>query len=1070
MHKCFYYLAIFFTTISCNQSIEKPEYTAEIWENPEWENPEVFQINREAPSASFYRYTSIEDALENDSWENSPLYKSLNGTWKFYYAENPTKRPTEFFKENFDLRGWDSIQVPSNWEIQGHGIPFYTNITYMFPANPPYIPHEINPVGSYVREFAIPETWDDKDIYLHFEGVSGAMYIWVNGKKVGYNEGSKTPAAYNITEYVQVGKNSIAIQVLRWSDASYLEDQDFWRLSGIDRDVYVYATNKTTLKDIKVISDLTDDYSNGHLEVQLALKNASKNVPLLTEIQLLDGDIEVYNEAKKVEDREGGISMDFTKAIPNVKTWNAETPNLYTLLISLLKEDGTVLETTSIKVGFRKIEIKNNQFLVNGKAVLLKGVNLHDHNDKTGHVVSEKLTFKDLELMKQNNLNAIRCSHYPKNPHFYRMCDTYGFYVIDEANIEIHGMGATNQGLDENLEVQKIHPAYLPQWKAMHLDRTIRMFERDKNHPSIITWSLGNESGNGANFFATYDWLKSHDKTRPVQYEGATSYENTDIQAPMYMRIPNMIAYAENNPKRPLIQCEYAHAMGNSVGNLQEYWDVIEKYDVLQGGFIWDWVDQGLLTKSEDGEEYWAYGGDLGGKDFQNDGNFCLNGLVNPDRTAHPSLHEVKKVYQYVKFKATNAEIGDITIKNDYDFINLNQFAFRWKLFKNGLEIAKGDLPTLDILPGDSKRINIALPKLNTGEGEYFLNLYAYTRETTPLVPKNHIVAYEQFQLSDFIPDTFTTTNSNGGLEIYSKEKVVTILGNGFEVQFNSEKGELTSIDYGNGNILVKGITANFWRATTDNDFGYDMPKKLKVWKDATANQELGKTTLDLSSENGSLDVLELNETPFKIDNGTIHITTEYTLPSVQGGVGLTYDINDKGEIRVTTKLSNISKDLPVLPRFGNNFIIKKEYENVNWYGRGPFENYQDRKTAALVGKYGAKVDDLYYPYIRPQENGNRSDVRWVTFKNANGAGIQVYTLDLFDFSAHHQYNSDFDAGESKQQRHTIDIVERDLININIDYKQMGVGGDNSWGLMALDEYQIQPENLSFSYIIKPLR
>ncbi len=1067
MHKSIIFIVVSVMFISCDKKVEKPVYSAEKWENPEWENPEIFQLNREEPTASFFRYEDVENALKNESWENSTLYQSLNGSWNFYFAENPQKRPTDFYKDDFDLTGWDTIPVPSNWEIQGFGIPFYTNVTYMFPPNPPFIPHDENPVGSYKKEFELPQNWDGKEVYLHFEGVSGAMYIWVNGEKVGYNEGSKTPAEYAISKYIKKGKNTVAVQVLRWSDASYLEDQDFWRLSGIDRDVYLYATNKTTIKDFTVIADLQNNYKDGLFKLHLEVNKAANNA-VSAEVKLLEGDNEVYNEGKDVE---AGLStMVFEKIISNVKTWNAETPNLYTLLITLKNEDASVTEATSIKVGFRKVEIKNNQFLVNGKAVLLKGANLHDHDDKTGHVVTEELTMKDLTVMKQSNLNAIRCSHYPKNPHFYRMCDKYGFYVIDEANIEIHGMGATNQGLDNNLEAQKVHPAYLPQWRAMHLDRTIRMFERDKNYPSIVTWSLGNEAGNGDNFYATYDWLKAHDTTRPVQYEGATQYENTDIQAPMYMRIPEMIAYAENNPKRPLIQCEYAHAMGNSVGNLQDYWDVIEKYDVLQGGFIWDWVDQGILTKNEAGAEYWAYGGDLGGKDYQNDVNFCLNGVVNPDRTAHPSLYEVKKVYQYVKFNAKNAKKGEFSIKNIYDFTNLKEFKFGWKLFKNGEESASGEIPNLDIAPYKSKAIKLELPELKDATAEYYLNIYANTKEKTALLPNDHLIAYEQFQLTDFIPETFSTVDSQEGLEITSENNLVIINGKDFEVKFDAEKGSISSIDYGNGNILLKGIEANFWRATNDNDFGYNMPKKLKAWKDATDNQKLVDLKVESGKNQQTIDVLKITENPFKVTNDKLSVVTTFDLLDVNGQVGITYDINDKGEIRITSRLNNISGELPVLPRFGNNFIIKNEYQKVSWYGRGPHENYQDRKTSALVGKYDANVEELYYPYIRPQENGNRSDVRWVTFVNDAGQGIGIIAPQLFEFSAHHQYNNDFDPGVTKQQRHTIDIEKRELVNINIDYKQMGVGGDNSWGFMPLEQYQIQPKDLSYSYVIRPIR
>lgn len=1059
------------TVISCNTKVERPMYTAAGWENPEWENPEIFQINREKPTSSFYRFNDVQSALENESWEDSPNYRSLNGTWDFYWAKNPQERPTDFYKEGFDLSGWDTIPVPSDWELHGYGIPFYTNVTYMFPKNPPYIPHDANPVGSYKRNFEIPEDWNGKDVILHFEGVSGAMYIWVNGEKVGYNEGSKTPAEYNITKYLKQGANTLAVEVLRWSDASYMEDQDFWRLSGIDRYVYLYVKNKVAVYDFKVVSDLENDYKDGIFNLDLTLENhTDSSANYSVDIKLLDQDKEVYADVKKLDLPKGESHINFEKRLPNIKPWNAEKPNLYTMLLVLKDADGNTTEAISTKVGFRKIEIKNAQFLVNGKAILIKGVNLHDHDDKTGHVISEELTLKDLLVMKQNNINAIRCSHYPKNPFFYRMTDQYGFYVIDEANIETHGMGATNQGLDNNEAAKAIHPAYLPQWKDMHMDRTIRMFERDKNHPSIVTWSLGNEAGNGANFYATYDWLKKQDATRPVQYEGAMNYENTDITPPMYMRIPDMIKYAQNDPKRPLIQCEYAHAMGNSVGNLQDYWDVIEKYDVLQGGFIWDWVDQGLLTKNKKGEKYWAYGGDLGGADYQNDVNFCLNGVVNPDRTPHPSLFEVNKVYQYIKFKAKDAKSGKLEITNKYDFTNLDEYDFSWKLMGNGKEKASGDLSNISLAPGKSGSVSIKLPKLDPKDTEYFLNIYAKSKNEAPLVPKGHIVAYEQFQLTDFIPHKFGTTNVNGGISVAANDSIITVSGKDFEVKFNSLEGAITSIDYGNGNILLKGIKADFWRSPTDNDFGFNMPKLLKDWKTATESQKLADLKVESTGGNKTLDVLKLAESPAKINKDNLRISATFDLPSVHGQVVITYNVNDKGEIWVQNQLQGIQDSLPILPRFGNNFTIRNEYQNVEWYGRGPHENYQDRKTASLVGDYTAKVSDLYFAYIRPQANGNRTDIRNVSFTNDAGKGIEIVAPQTFDFSAHHQYNSDFDPGMTKAQRHTVDVPQRDLVNINIDYKEMGVGGDNSWGYMPHEQYQIKPSDMSYGYIIKPLR
>jgi len=1031
---------------SCDKVETKPIYVADKWENPEWENPEIFQINREEPTASFYKYLDDGSALKNESWQNSPLYKSLNGTWKFYYADSVQARPTDFYKAGFDISNWDDITVPSNWELKGHGVPIYTNRTYMFPPNPPYIPHNLNNNGSYKREFEISEDWDGKDIYLHFEGVSGAMYIWLNGQKVGYNEGSKTAAEYKITDLVKKGKNDLAVQVLRWSDASYMEDQDFWRLSGIERDVYVYAADKVTLRDFRVTSDLENDFKDGVLKLDLKVdNNTAEAIQKEIKVQLLDGDKEVYAATKNVQLTKGRNIVDFAKNIPNVKTWNAEHPNLYTLLISV---NG---ESTAVKVGFRNIAIKNNQFLVNGMPVLIKGANLHDHSDTEGHVISEELTLLDMKVMKENNLNAIRCSHYPKNPHFYRLADKHGFYVVDEANIETHGMGTTNQGLNNNKKGQSVHPAYLPQWKEMHLDRTIRMFERDKNYPSVVTWSLGNEAGNGDNFVATYNWLKANDTTRPTQYEGATQYANTDIQAPMYWPIERMVKYAENNPNRPLIQCEYAHAMGNSVGNLQDYWDVIEKYDMMQGGFIWDWVDQGILTKNEEGEEFWAYGGDLGAGHLHNDKNFCLNGIVNPDRTAHPALYEVKKVYQYIKFKEVNIKKGDIEIKNIYDFTNLNTLDFSWTLLKNGKEVANGALPVLDVAPYTSKKVKINLPKLDDVSAEYHVNVYAKTKTATGLLPVGHVAAFEQFALTS--PKTKNVLAKNdGSLKATADATAIKVTGNGFNMSFSKENGELTTLDYGNGNVLLKGIKANFWRPTTDNDYGFKMAKKMGVWKEASNNQEL----TSIESKNTA--------------NNTVLVTATYALNAVKGKLVIDYTIDANGKVLVNTNISEINTELPVLPRFGNNFVVKNEFNNVAWFGRGPFENYQDRNTAALVGVYEASVKDLYFAYIRPQENGYKTDTRWVTFTNGTGAGIKVTATDLISFSAHHQYNEDFDAGDEKTQRHTTDIKQRDLVNINIDYGQMGVGGDTSWGRMPHKEYQINAANLSYSYTIEAIK
>ena len=1022
-------------------------YTDDInWENPEWENPEIFEINREKPRATFYSYKSSQKAIENSSWKNSDYYKSLNGDWYFFYSENIKSRPQKFYNKNYDYSSWDLIEVPSNWELKGYGTPFYTNIKYMFPANPPHIPHNFNNNGSYIKFFDIPKDWANKDIYLHFEGVSGAMYVWLNGNLVGYNEGSKTPSEFNITDYLVNGENKLSIQVLRWSDASYMEDQDFWRLSGIERSVYLRSENNVSITDLQVKSDLVNNYEDGDFNLKIDVKNKdSKIYEREIEIKLIENNEEVYKTKKIVSLSPGNNAINFKKILKKIKSWSAETPNLYDLLIEL---EGSPIQVINIKIGFRNIKIEKNQLFVNGKPILIKGVNLHDHDQKTGHTVSEDLLIRDLELMKKNNINSIRCSHYPKNPFFYRMCDKYGFYVVDEANIETHGMGTTNQGLENNPDKQSKHPAYLKNWEKMHLDRTIRMFERDKNYPSIIIWSLGNEAGNGRNMFKTYEWLKNNDSSRPVQYEGATKFSNTDIQAPMYHTIEMITKYAENKPSRPLILCEYAHAMGNSVGNLQDYWDVIESYDVLQGGFIWDWVDQGILTENENGENFWAYGGDLGGENFQNDKNFCNNGLVNPDRTSHPSLQEVKKVYQSIKFNFDNIKSKTIKISNHYDFKNLNEFYYEWEILKNGEKILDGYINEFDLDPQKTKSITLDIPNIDYSN-EYFLNIYARKKKSSALVPKNYIVAYEQFFIGgNKIPDNKISQGPN--IKISQIKNTLNLEGQNFNIVFNKKNGLLTKIDYGDGNIIEQGIKANFWRSPTDNDYGFFMPYKLKVWKQASNTQSLKS---------------------FKFKNlkkGGVEIKSKYFLPSVKGFVELTYNINLMGKININTSLSEISSKLPIIPKFGTNLIINKEYEKVTWYGRGPHENYQDRKTSSLIGIYDCNVSDLYYPYIRPQENGNRTDTKWITFTNIKGNGIIIEASKKFEFSAHNQKNEDFDGGKQKSQRHTTDILKRPIVNINIDYRQMGVGGDNSWGFLPHKKYQIKAENISFNYSISP--
>lgn len=1020
---------------------------------PHWENPEVFQINREYPVANFTTFDSEESARKNQR-SRSPYYQSLNADWKFSWVPKPSDRPIGFENPAYDVSTWDTIPVPSNWELEGHGIPIYTNVTYPFPKNPPYIDHKDNPVGSYRRTFEVSKDWNEKEVYLSFGGVRSAMTIWLNGKQIGYNEGSKTEANFRITPYLNEGENTLAVEVYRWSDASYMEDQDFWRLSGIEKDVWLYATEPISLRDVHATADLDDSYTDGQFGLDLDFRNTSeKDGTLQITAQLLDGDNPILEFSKSVEvNRSSDTTLRFEGTVPNVRKWTAETPELYGLLLNVEQADGT-LESTHIKVGFRRVEIRNAQLLVNGVAVYLKGVNLHDHDEKTGHVVTPELAELDLRLMKQNNINAIRCSHYPKADFFYSLCDKLGFYVIDEANIESHAMGATHQWKFD----KSIHPAYQPEWKAMHLDRTIRMFERSKNHPSIIIWSLGNEAGNGDNFVATYNWLNANDATRPIQYEGDEHGTTSDLMVPMYARIENhqksMRRFQEEGPDRPYILCEYAHAMGNSVGNLQDYWDFIEDpvHPSFQGGFIWDWVDQGLLTTDEQGREYWAYGGDFGAMNLQNDKNFCLNGIVNADRTPHPALHEVKKVYQHIKFRNFTPSDHTIEIYNGYGFIDLSGFAFSWTLLKDGQLYAAGQIQDLNTPANTSTTIPIPLPDFDPQSGEFHLTFHASTKHQQPLLPAGHELAAEQFPLSTPRLATFDA-DLPGELLLRETQNTLTITSARVEIQFDKTSGQLSGYAVNGHAILQAPLKPNFWRAPTDNDFGFNMQKEWKTWKTASSEQTLQQ-----------FEILSSSAT-----QATLRST--YTLGQGKSTVTLIYRVNTAGEIEVDTRLNIEDETLPPLPRFGTHLVLLDRYDQVTYFGRGPFENYQDRKTAAFVGVYESKVADIDFVYERPQENGYRTEVRTLRIVDKNDIGIQISgTSDLIGFNARHYYDSDLDPGEDKAQRHRIDIPRRPLVNLNIDHKQMGVGGDTSWGAQPHPQYQLPALDDCFSYKISPI-
>jgi len=1018
----------------------------------DWENQAVSEINREAPHASLMPFDTEAKVPAND-FSASPYYKSLNGKWKFNLVTKPADRPASFFGKNFDDSAWKLIDVPANWEMKGYEYPIYTNIIYPHKATPPTIQENYNPIGSYRMEFETPNDWNGKEIILHFGAVSSAMYVWVNGEKVGYSEDSKTPAEFNITKYLKSGKNLLAVQVFRWSDGSYLEDQDFWRMSGITRDVYLVARNTTHVFDFQLKSGLDALYNDGIFNADITLRNLGKTTKNVTvEAKLLDGNAKVLEFSKKVSAAAGNQSISFDGKLANIKKWSAETPNLYQLVITTKDESGKIIESLGCQVGFRNVEIKNGQLCVNGVRILVKGVNLHEHNDINGHVQDLETMIKDITVMKKFNINTVRTSHYPEPEKWYELCNKYGMYLIDEADIESHGMGYGKESLAKD-----------PTWYDAHLFRTRNMLERDKNNPSVIIWSLGNEAGDGENFVKTSAWIKSRDNTRLVQYEQAGTKAHTDIYCPMYATIDRMIQYAEKSKDKPLIQCEYAHAMGNSVGNLQDYWDAIESHDMLQGGCIWDWVDQGLLTTNEKGEKFWAYGGDFGPKDVWTDGNFNCNGLVDPDRTPHPSLYEVKKVYQYVGFKALDVNAGKFEVINKYDFLNLNNFGFDWRIEADGIKVAEGKLSSLNV-PAHGK-IEVSVPinlKPEPGK-EYFIIFSVKTIAATDLIPVGHEVAYEQFELPISAPAISVTPK--GKLTMEKSTNKTVIKGADFAVSFDLVKGGMNSLVFAGKEMLNdgKGPEPNFWRAPTDNDFGNGLDKRDKVWRKAGENKKLTGSKVTKISEN------------------QVNVELTFDIPGLEGETVAKYEsvykVYGNREIEVVNNFKEIAEKLPEIPRMGMNLQLAREYENMEWLGRGPQENYCDRNTGALVGLYNGKVKDQYWAYIRPQENGNKTDVRWVAFTNNEGNGLLSIGSPLLSVSAHHNLMEDFESpvrtvgrvyeGKEVVNRHTTDVKERNLVSVNLDYKQMGVGGDNSWGARTHKQYLLTDKEYSYSFRLK---
>ena len=1050
---CFTFILILLTTLLSDNLFH------------DWENPQVFGINKEPAHNTLIPYPDIEIALSG-KFENSPFYLSLNGLWKFHWSEKPADRPEYFFELDYDVTRWDEIPVPGNWQLHGYGIPIYTNVKYPFSPknpNPPFIPNQNNPVGSYRTEISIPNSWQGRQIFLHFNGIKSAFYLWINGQKVGYSQGSRTDAEFNITSYLQEKKNIVAVEVYRWSDGSYLEDQDTWRLSGIYRDVYLFSTPQVHISDFFVQTELDNRYKDAVLKIRPKVKifTAQSIEGWAVQAQLfnnlnepvfsspLSEKVSNINRAWYAGQRNPVKFPLLEGKVINPKKWSAEQPNLYTLVLSLINDKGITIEVESCNVGFRKIEIKNEQLLINGKPILLYGVDRHEHDPETGDAVTLNSMIRDIELIKQHNINAVRTSHYPNDPKWYDLCDRYGLYLIDEINIETHAV----RGLLSND----------PRWHSAFVERAIRVVERDKNHPSVIIWSLGNESGCGPNHAAMAGWIHDYDETRFIHYEGAQGTPAdppyVDMRSRMYSTLEELEIMVTNQvDRRPIVLCEYCYARGNAMGNLQEYWDVIEKHPRLIGGFIWDWADKALKKFDADGQEYWTYGGDYGPPDTPSDGSMVCNGIVGPDRSLEPEIFEVKKVYKPVKTFPVHLESGSVRILNKYNFTNLDILDISWELAEDGHVVQSGQLPKLSLLPDEQREITIPFqtPHLLAG-AEYWVKVIYSLAEDRLWADRGHIIGWDQFQIPFETPSPPVDIDATKlPLNLEESDKQLVVSGEQFSIVFGKESGSIESFTFRGIELVVDPLIPNFWRVPTDNDFEnkWDptfrygvggMVARSGIWKQEGQNRIVKKVKA-------------------RKKKGTVQITSQATLPAGKSKYSTIFTIFSGGKVKVECTLTP-GKDLPDLPRFGNQMAIPKEFNTMTWFGRGPHESYWDRKTGAAVGFYSGPVKDQIHHYVRPQENGNKTDVRWIALTNSDGIGLLAVGKPLLSVSAWPYTMEDLEKAQ-----HINELPERNKITVNLDYKQMGVGGDDGWSPNARPhpEYRLPSKSYSYRFRLQP--
>jgi beta-galactosidase len=1044
-------LALLYAATSAGQFLPVDPIQPQISpERPDWENPAVNAIGKQAARASGFPFEDRAKALAGDR-SASRWFLTLDGQWKFAFSPNVAGAPKDFWRDDFDVSGWKSIKVPADWQTEGYDQPRFNNITYPFPANRPLIPHETNPVGSYRRDFNLPSNWDGRRVILHIGAAGSAYYVWLNGRKLGYSEDSKLPSEFDLTPHLRSGTNNISIQIFRWSDGSYLEDQDFWRVSGIERSVYLIAAPATQIRDVFARTTLDKTYRDGVLSLDAEVTGPARASIRAT---VLDGERPVLTREAKVSagNKPRRVTLDGT--IPAVRAWTAETPNLYTLLVEQIDPSGAVIEATARRIGFRTVEVKDGLVKVNGRPIIFRGVNRHEHDPYTFHVISEASMRRDMELMKQYNINAVRTSHYPNDERWYALADEYGLYVIDEANIESHAyMDYANKYPEKR---ERFQIGFDPAWEGAHVSRVMNMVERDKNHPSIVVWSLGNEAGIGPTFDKAAAAIRKRDSTRLVSYLGWGSlfWEHqpnsyVDFYAPMYDTIWQMIDWATDSRRtQPMIQCEYAHMQGNSGGNLKEYWDVIYKYPKLQGGFVWDWVEQSMILKTADGRQYWGTGGEYGpnpGGDIE-----FGDGLMQSDRTPNPHAYELQKVYAPIAFSASDADAGSITVTNRHDFRDLSGFDFDWEVLEDGARIANGAAPGLATAARATDTLRLQLPNISRKPGaEYFLTVRARAKEgAIPLVPAGFVIGWEQFPLRGAPAasrpqpagkvaltenaDAFSLSAAGSVLSVYRRTGLVSFTKDGVP--------------------LLAGGAPNFYRAPTDNDLAGGTESTHAVWKMASEERDTRSIAARTVAGNGA------------------EVSVEYALGTGIATFQATYTMAGDGSVAVTGNFTPLRASLADPLRVGFIYTMPSSFTELAWYGRGPHESYSDRKTSAAIGRWQGLIADQYHDYLRPQETGNKVDVRSMTLSRVSGSGLRVkgdqpLSTNVLAFPYKDLYR------HPPGTRKSSDIVPREHVSLMIDAAQAGVGGDDTWSENSRPhaQYRIPLTPRRFGFRLEPV-